>query len=232
MTPFALPPRRRLAALAGLAVLLAGPAAAQPTTTITFDEPGPMPGMVWQPNMSEFVTQDFRIGCTNSNTGTVCNTLTVIGAASPAAPGSGALLNNNLFGITTITRVDGGAFDLVSIAASPFAPGFAGNLVFQGMLATGATVSQTFALTGPVGAPTTFTFSEQFRGVVWVRFGGDANPPVVPVVDQIVLRDAAGIGMPGGPGVPSVVPEPATVVLLGSGLVALGGMGVARRRRG
>ena len=205
------------------AIVAAAPGAAlgaQPATTITFDEAGPPPGMVWQMVGTEYLASGYRIGCTQAQTGTICSSLAVIGTASPAAPGSPALFNNNLFGVTTIARTDGGAFDLLSIAASPFDAGLAGNLVFEAMLANGTIVSQTIALTGPVGSPVTYTFADQFRGVSWVRFGGDTDPIVAPVVDAITLRPASA----------SVVPEPATVALLGGGLLALAGVGLVRRR--
>jgi len=55
------------------------------------------------------------------------------------------LFNNNISRITTLSRLDGGLFDLCSAAVSPFnAAG--GTVIVEGTVAGGGTVTQSFAL--------------------------------------------------------------------------------------
>jgi hypothetical protein len=49
------------------------------------------------------------------------------------------------------------------------------------------------------------------------------------VTDGLVARVNSAVVVPGNPGVPGVIPEPSTYLLMGTGLVGL--VGVARRRR-
>jgi hypothetical protein len=220
--------RSRLAVL-GLAVLanasaVTFPLGAQPTVTITFDAPPltPITGT------TTYLSQGYAFGCVDANTGAACSSLGAIPADNAAYTGSAALFNNNIFGITTLARQDGGAFDLLSLRMSPFGFGagdtrYAGPVVFEGLLAGGATVTQTFITTPPVGAPTTYAFPDAFRGLVSLRYRGEGFGPtatsVGPVVDDVVLRQAAV----------AVVPEPSPVALTATGLLGLGL--VARRRR-
>lgn len=222
-------PRHSLAAALGVLVLSGlspAPSAAQPTATITFNEITPPATAGARTIGTPYLTQGYTFGCVDASTGAPCSSLSVLGTGNAAYTGSAALFNNNVFGITTLAREDGGAFDLLSLSMAPLfatAP-FTGPVVFEGTVAGGGTATQTFLLAPPVGALTTYTFSGAFRGLVSVRFRGlgfgAAANTVAPVVDDIVVRQVAT----------EVVPEPATVALLATGLLAVGGAAVRRRR--
>jgi hypothetical protein len=204
---------------------VAAPVAAQPTTTITFDEIEPERPIHALP--APYATQGFVFDCIYSDDGTPCRWLHSFGPTHAAYPGSPALFNNSLFGITTLARQDRGAFNIFALDLAPFiSSAYWGPVVFEGTLADGGTVTETFAVSGVPGALTTFTFSSSFRNLRSFRYRGDgfgrAPTSVAVTVDNVVVQAV-------GPAGPAVVPEPSTWALLGTGLLAVGGI---TRRRG
>lgn len=123
--------------------------------------------------------------------------------------GSTALINDNHDGVTTLSRVDGDHFKLVSIDLAELAAGDNGVLVaFTGTRQDLGTVSESFLLDGLPGAQT-FEFSYRFTyltSVSWV------NDDYMHQFDNI-----------------AVAPVPATYALTLVGLGLVGGL--ARRRR-
>ena len=197
------------------------PVGAQGTTTLTF---GPVPttaGGTVIPN--PYVTQGYTFGCINANDGTTCHSLEIPGTGlGPRFTGTAALLNNNIFGITTIAQTNGSPFDLFSARVSPFnVLATPLPLVFEGFFASGGTVTQSFAYTTSPGTLATYTFGPQFADLVSVQyrvggFGPGAVDDVAQVSDFVVSS-------------PTTTPEPGSITLFASGLIVLAPF--VRRRR-
>ncbi len=131
--------------------------------------------------------------------------------------GSAALYNYYGNSVTTLTKVGGGAFDLVSIDLADYYYYLSPlSLTFTGTPVAGGSVFQTFSIPGSRVSQTwaTYAFGSAFDNVTSVAW--QSSLPYHEF-DNITI---------GG-----VVPEPATVSLLATGLVGMAGARLRRRRK-
>ena len=132
--------------------------------------------------------------------------------------GSPALFNNSATGTAVdITAASGGAFSFLSIGLAPYLGLFGGSTTvsFLGNLMGGGTVSRSITLPGATNVQTNFSFTG-FNSLTSLRLTVTS-----PAFDPYVQFDNVTA---------SVVPEPASVVLLAAGLISIGAA-VRRRRR-
>ena len=211
------------------AIAVAAPVAHAQATTLTFNGLTPVDdsGIRFVNNCYE--ESGFRVtlvgmGCTGGGTDPAFGTWT---AGNPEYFTGSPALFNNVDGAVQFTAVSGQAFSFQSIGLGSFL-GSLGNetsVLFTGMLAGGGTVTRTVVVPGGMfPAPATLT-NFVFTGFTNLSaLQLTVTSPDVPGLrnvqfDNVVFGAAQ-----------SVVPEPATVVLFGSGMVALGLVTLRRRR--
>jgi hypothetical protein len=232
MSPHPRHPARPLATLLAATLLVgalaagSAPAGAQATTTITFN------GLTDPANVgARYVDNGYVEGGLRFTVqGVAPGTPAALASWGPAESlyytGSPALFNNSAASSTMLlTAASGGTFSFFSIGLAPVLGqlGPSTTVQFMGMLNTGSSVTN--LVTVPAGmfgtptAPTTFTFSG------FTNLTSLSVTVTGPAGTRAVQMDNIGIALS-----PAVVPEPATVLLLGSGLAGLGALGWRRRR--
>jgi hypothetical protein len=150
--------------------------------------------------------------------GHFCFTQTPPGGVSPYWAGSTGFLNCIRDGVTTLTKVGGGTFSLLSTDLAPFSAsspyGVGAPVTFVGTPAAGPPVTASFIAPLTQAFQTySFTGFANLRSVQWTH----AYP--YHQFDNITVA------------VPSAVPEPVTILLLGAGLVALTGVRRVKQRK-
>ncbi len=129
--------------------------------------------------------------------------------------GSTAMHNNGDGGITKLTREDGGPFDLFAIDLAELDGDFQVTVTFDGVLSGGGLVDQTFTFVfdGIPFGPQNFLFSPAFKNLAEVTW-----------VQSFPFHQFDNINA-------SLVPLPAALPLMGTGLALLGFMGWRRKRK-
>ena len=200
--------------------LVASAASAQTTLTFNALTATDMSGVRYVNNC--YVESGVRI----TVVGLACGTEAALATWTPDNPlyytGSPALYNN--LGASVDFMADGGgALSLTSIDLAPLLGGFgnATTVSFMGTMVGGGSMTQTFNVPGMTTALSTYAF-----GAGWTNLSGFRMTVTGPTFEPYVQFDNVRLSV----GPTSTVPEPSTVALVASGLLALGA--VARRRAG
>lgn len=206
--------------LAGVSAMSAG---AQ-TTTVTFNaltESSPGAGTRFIGNCyaeSGFLFKAVGLPCTGPSS----ENAFVAGSANSPLFGGGTspslLLNSGDASLISVARVDGAFFNFTGISLAPFG-GAATTVVFTGTRGA-TTVSRTVTLVGGQAGFQVFSFADFFAGVSSMQIAA-SNQFGEPLVKFDDFTATVAVG---------VVPEPSSVVLLGSGLFAVAFFTIRRRR--
>jgi PEP-CTERM motif len=153
-------------------------------------------------------------GFTFSQPGVQSFPLQFFGTSEARFPGSTAIFNDTVSGVTRLTSVSSAPFDLKSISLALLnAPGSA-NVTFVGTHPDSTTVTQTFTVT-TFGSETTFNFGAGFTNLAKVEWSQDS---------PFHQFDNVNVNL-------TAVPEPASLAILGMTLVGGAYYGWRRRAR-
>ncbi len=194
------------------------------TTTVTFNaltESSPGAGTRFIGNCyveSGFLFRAVGLPCTGAS----AENAFVAGSANSPLFGGGTspslLLNTGDASLLSVARVDGAFFNFTSISLAPFG-GASTTIVFTGMRGS-TTLSRTVTLAGGQAGFQVFSFADFFAGVSSIQIAA-SNQFGEPLVKFDDFTATAAVG---------VVPEPNSVVLMGTGLFAVGFFTIRRRR--
>ena len=118
-------------------------------------------------------------------------------------PGSTALFNNEIDGITRLTQNGGGLFDLNSIQLTSLNGDDSVTVNFTGTKADSSTVTQAFTTDAILSTLETFTFNSSFTNLVsveWIQafpFHQFDNINVTPVPEPSAILGLLGLGLLG-----------------------------------
>ncbi len=218
--------RAGLALMVGamLSVVPHSSARAQAASIVTFNtltESSPGSGTRYIGNCyaeSGFIFTAVGLPCTGAAS---ANAFVAGGANSPLFGGGATpslLLNSPTASRINVTRTDGAFFNLTGISFAPF-DGAATTVVLTGMR-SGGTIVRTVTLGGTQSGFQAFTFAD-FLGLSSIEIAATNafGEPLVKFDDFSATAVAVG-----------VIPEPATIVLMSTGLLGLG-LIVRRRAR-
>jgi hypothetical protein len=146
-------------------------------------------------------------------------TFATMGTLENRFPGSTALFNRTGGSTTSLNYFGGGAFSIISIDLANLNFPVQTAVTFVGTKTDLTTVTRTFSFDS-FGALTTALFGPEFTDLIRVHWTDGSLPPIQFDNVNVVARDGL-----------STVPEPASLLLLGTGLTALATHARRRKRR-